>query len=136
LTGANRGAVNTTADDRDEAAQTWANDTLAAATAVYYPSSAGQEIGNRTWLTIQIGIRDGTLTFESSNDGTNWNDVTKMVIDRSQGGGNYVSWISPDVATVYYQLEVNVGARYFRALWTPADATSIVIINVMARAEA
>ncbi|MFA4974537.1 MAG: hypothetical protein WC683_18170 [bacterium] len=131
---ADRVSANTTADDRDESAQVWANETLAAADAVYYPSSSGYEIGNRPWLTIQIGIRDGTLTFQSSNEGTNWTDVTKMVVDRGQGGGGYASWISPDVATVYYQLEVTCGARYFRALWTPADATSIVIINAMTRA--
>jgi hypothetical protein len=134
ISGTDRGSVNTTADDRDEAAQPVANDTLAAITPVYYPSSAGLEIGNRPWLTIQIGIRDGTLTFESSNDGASWADVTKMIVDRNLGYGGFASWISPDVATVYYQLEVMCGARYLRALWTPADATSIVIIYVMARA--
>ncbi|MFA4974820.1 MAG: hypothetical protein WC683_19640 [bacterium] len=132
---ADRVSANTTADDRDESAQVWANETLAAVTPVYYPSSSGQEIGNRPWLTIQIGIRDGTLTFESSNDGTAWTDVTRMVVDRGQGGGGYASWIEvADAATVYYQLELTVGARYVRALWTPDDATSTIIINVMARA--
>ncbi|MCK9355574.1 MAG: hypothetical protein M0R22_00265 [Dehalococcoidia bacterium] len=134
VSGANRVAANTTADERDESAQPWANETLAAATAVYYPSSSGAEIGNRPWLTFQVGIRHGTLTFESSNDGTSWTDVTKTVIDRGQGGGGYASWVEPDAATVYYQLELVAGARYVRALWTPTDATSIIIIYVMARA--
>jgi hypothetical protein len=132
---ADRVSANTTADDRDESAQVWANETLAAVTEVYYPSSAGAEIGNRPWLTIQIGIRDGTLTFQSSNDGTTWTDVTKMVVDRGQGGGGYASWVdTADAAVVTYQLELVAGARYVRALWTPDDATSTIQLFVTARA--
>lgn len=134
VTGANRGAVNTTADDRDESHQVIASQVDDATDPDYFPSSSGYEVGNRPWLTFQLGIRDGVVTFESSNDGTSWTDVTKMVVDRGQGGGGYASWSEPDSATVYYQLELMCGARYLRVKWDPNNATSIIYCYLIARA--
>jgi hypothetical protein len=134
VSGADRGAVNTISDDRDESMQTWAATTDDATDPDYFPSSSGYEVGNRKWLTFQLGIRDGVVTFESSNDGSVWTDITVMVKDRGTGLGGYASWSEPDAATVYYQLELVVGSRYVRAKWNPNNATSIIYLYTMTAA--
>lgn len=130
---ANRGAVNTHADDRDESPQTLLTITDDTTDPDYGPSTAGYEVGNRTWLTIHLRIRDGAVTFESSNDGTNWEDTTASVVDRNTGAGGYASFSEPDAATVDFLLETWVGARYWRLKWDPANATSIIVSTFMAR---
>ena len=85
LAAADRGMVNTIADDRDESAQTWANTTNTAMGTSYYPSAAGYLLGNRDHLTLQLVMTDNTTTVEASLDGITWLNVTLFCISMTTG---------------------------------------------------
>jgi hypothetical protein len=137
LTGQDLVSANTAADDRDESAQVLADVSDAAADTYYYPSSAGVEIGNRTFLSFILAIEDVTsVAFEVSNDGTAWVDGTKSVVDAAEGANGYAAahFTEPDTATVYFAADwERCGYRYIRCAVVVPDGTNECEITLFQR---
>lgn len=127
---------NTIASDRDTSAQTIADESDAADPS-YYPSSDGLEIGNRDRMNFICSIEGGDLSFEASNDGSTWVDVSKTMVDDEQGTSGYDSthYTSASGTTTDFAVSVfALGYRYIRLKWEPSDATSTIEVTLMQRA--
>jgi hypothetical protein len=129
---------------QDESAQLWADDLGTPLESImYYPSAAGAVIDSRTQLTLQLRARGGKVTFEQSNDGKDWCDVTPAVADQTVdavyakghewfggelfGGGERLSTFC-----LFYRCM----ARFFRVRWHPTgDEWNKIELSVLSRGE-
>ena len=108
-----------------------------AVAATPYPSAAGFEVGDRSFLTFHMRMRDGVFDIQTSNDGTNWVLATKSPVDLAEGTNGYdnTHYAEADVAVTDFMIDwERVGARYCRVLFTPSDATNSFVCYLMQRA--
>jgi len=138
LTASNKVAVqNTIASDRDTAAQVLCDVSNIAAATVNYPSDAGVEIGNRTFLSFILSLNDITsVAFEVSNDGTTWVDASEPLVDDSTGQNGYAAthWTA-GVGNVDFGADwEKCGFRYIRLAVTFPNNTNTAEITLIARA--
>lgn len=127
-------ALNTIADDRDPAHQTWADATNLAAATYYYPSSAGHEIGNRDNLAFQLEATDGTFSVEVSNDGAVWLPATAVLVNVATGAIVGAATIVVGAATNYGLAWEKCEFRLIRGVWTTPDGTNDIELHVYTRA--
>lgn len=81
--------VNPESANRDSSPQQIAAEDDTAAGTYNYPSDDGLEVGDRDQLGWIMKLDDVTsVAFQVSEDGTNWVDVTDMVIDETTGAGS------------------------------------------------
>jgi hypothetical protein len=131
LAAAKNALTNPSESNRDTDPQTVADETNETAVTHYYPSSSGLEIGERKHLTFQCDLTDGTLTFEASNDGTTWTDITRAALDLeafTTGAASYATVGGTDNWLLDFD---HLGARYIRAAVVYPDATNSVDIVLM-----
>lgn len=128
--------INGPQTDRDQSPQVLANVTNVVG-ATNYPSDAGKEIGDRDFLTFNIEMRDGSFDFEVSKDGVRWDNVTKQVVDNSEGVNGYdnTHYAEADVAITDFSVDwERCGHLYIRVVFTPADATNSFVCTLTQRA--
>lgn len=140
LTDTVKGTVNTTADDRDEAAQVIADETNAAAVTTNFPSDNGIEIGNRSFLSWIMRLNDVTsVAFEVSNDRVIWADGTggPVLVAAGDGLNGHIATDFTSAAGVDTDFALDwerCGYRYIRFAVTPPNATNEFSISMMQRA--
>ncbi len=128
--------LNQPETDRDESPQIWVNTTNVAA-AANYPSDAGIEVADRSFLSWQVRMRDGVFDIQVCDDGTNWVTTTKSPVDNAEGtnGFDNTHYAEADVAVVDFALDwERCGHRYIRLRFTPNNATNTIIVYCMQRA--
>lgn len=130
--------TNTIATDHDEAPQSIADETNAAAATVNYPSDSGIEIGNRSFLSWTMRLNDITsVAFQVSNDGTVWIDASKQPVDAAQGTNGHAATHYTSAAGVNTDFACDwerCGYRYIRWQVVTPNATNAFEILLMQRA--
>ena len=124
--------------DHDESAQLWASETgTPLGTHVFFPNSAGVEIGSRERLDMQLRVAGGRVTFEQSNNGTDWTDVTRSVVDRgaedAKGNDWFGSSLGGSAPLAGYALYYHCTAQFFRARYWPSAEQNAIRLDVLAR---
>jgi hypothetical protein len=118
--------------DHDESAQLWAAEANALpGVYMFFPSSTGVEIGSRERLDMQLHARGGRVTFEQSNNGEDWLDVTRSVVDRGAEDTKGNEWYGglPYKFALFYHCT----AKFFRASWLPTNPESAIRLDVLTR---
>lgn len=104
----------------------------------YYPSSAGEEFGDRNKCGWMVAIRDLYFEFEVSNDGSIWDDATAMLIHVATGlfGYDATYFTEPDMGTIYFGLLTDkiLNFRFYRFKVVAGDNSNVLSIYPLARA--
>jgi len=120
--------------DDDETPQHWADARLDALhVPVLYPSDGGYVIGGRGLLDIQVELRGGRVTFEESNGGRSWIDITRSV--ENLGATNKLGWAhfdEPGYGVATYKLRCNCTSNLLRVRWYPTESENSIKLTVMA----
>lgn len=89
------------------------------ATALNDDVIASTDVGNYRWVSLQLtGTWTGTVTFQTSNDNTNWASMT--MVGSTQGGNSHST-----TGTINAMFNGHCPGRYFRARFTTATSGTV-----------